>query len=114
MVAWVCLLAGIFSISIGILGVAYSGGDVPLGLDIIASVGAWGYWLILFGVLGGIAGGYYTFDRISRARSFNKFMATRSRAHFIRDLDEIERLAYGLGPGFELRVLERKREYKLK
>lgn len=112
--AWMCLLAGIMCLLFGTLSILYADRDAPLGMDFISSIGAWGYWAILIGVLAAIAGGYYTYDHIAQMRKFEQMMEGRGRANFIKDLDEIERLAYNLGPSFEMRVFERKREFRLK
>jgi hypothetical protein len=112
--AWMCLLAGVMSLLFGALSVLYEDKNAPLGMDFLSSIGPWGYWAILIGVSGILAGGFYTYDHIAQMRKFERMMEGRGRANFIKDLDEIERLAYGLGPSFEGRVLERKREFRLK
>lgn len=114
LMAWMCLLAGVMSLLFGLLGVIYDGKDAPLGLDFLSDIGPWGYWAILLGVLAILVGGYYTYDHIAQIRKFKRLMEGRGRANFIKDLDEIERLAYGLGPSYEMKVVERKHEYKLK
>jgi hypothetical protein len=113
-VAWLCLLAGVMSVIFGSFSVLYDGEDAPFGMDFISSIGPWGYWAILFGILGLLAGGFYTYDHIAQIRKFDRMMEGRGRSNFIKDLDEIERLAYILGPSFEVRVIERKREFRLK
>jgi hypothetical protein len=112
--AWMCLLAGVLALIFGSLGVYYEKKESPMGLVFLSDIGAWGYWIILFGTLAILAGGYYTYDHIAQLRKFEKMMDGRGRANFIKDLDEIERIAYGLGPAFEMKVIERKREYRLK
>ncbi|MFH0815435.1 MAG: DUF3198 domain-containing protein [Methanobacteriota archaeon] len=83
-------------------------------MDFVSSIGAWGYWSILLGVLAILAGGFYTYDHFAQIRKLERMMEGRGRVNFIKDLDEIERLAYNLGPSFERRVVERKREFKIK
>jgi hypothetical protein len=112
--AWFCLLAGLLALTLGLLGLYYEGNEAPDGVEWLSDIGAWSYWLVLFGMLASILGGYYTYSHVHKMNTFEELMTNRGRAHFIRQLDEVERLAYELGPSFEARVIERKAEYKLK
>ena len=112
--AWFCLLAGLASLSLGLLGIYYDDLVAPDGVEYLSDIGAWSYWALLFGVMAAILGGYYTYSHIDKMRKFEAMMENRGRVNFMRDLDEIERLAYELGAAFEARVIERKREFKLK
>jgi hypothetical protein len=112
--AWLCLIGGLGTALVGGLGVAYIDGTPPTGFEAFAEIGAWGYWGLLLGMLAALAGGFYTYSHLSKLRTFERLMSNRGRANFIKDLDEIEHLAYNLGPSFEMRVYERKLEYRLR
>lgn len=112
--AWFCLLAGMALLAVGFLGIYYDGREAPYGVAYLSDIGAWSYWAILFGVMAAVLGGFYTYSHLRKLREFEEKMRNRGRANFIRDLDDVERLAYELGAAFEARVIERKKEYKLR
>jgi H+/Cl- antiporter ClcA len=108
------LFAGSLFATLGVLALNYTDKIAPSGLDFVTSIGAWGYWFFVLGILGAVAGGYFTYSYVSTLRKFERLMSMKGRSNFIRDLDEIERLAYVLGPSFEKRVVEKKSEMKIK
>ncbi|MDH3364608.1 MAG: DUF3198 domain-containing protein [Thermoplasmata archaeon] len=111
-----CTLS-IFLTIVGIVGVFYPDG-LPGYLaaleDLSAPFGEWAYWLLLIGPLVLLGSIWWLYDYIKKSRSLERLMATPSKAKFVRNLDEIEYLAWSLPQRFETRVIEKKRKFNIK
>ncbi|UCE80492.1 MAG: DUF3198 domain-containing protein [Methanobacteriota archaeon] len=110
-------MLSIFLTLIGIGGVFYSDG-LPGGLSILEDVttplGRWAYWLIVIGPILLVGGIWWLYDYIKKSRSLARLISTPSKAKFVKNLDEIEYLAWSLPQRFEDRVLEMKRRFNIK
>jgi hypothetical protein len=76
---------------------------------------SYGSWF--FAGIGGIAalfGFIYFYDYNKKHKKFEELIQTDSKAHFVRNLVEIEELAISLGPLYEKRVMEQRERYKVK
>jgi hypothetical protein len=107
----------VFLTIVGITGVFFDDGLpsylVPLE-DLAEPFGSWAYWLIVGGPLLLVGGGWWIYDYVKKTRSLRRLIATPSKAKFVRNLDEIEYLAWSLPRRFEVQVFEKKREFNLK
>lgn len=111
-----CTLS-VFLTIVGTVGVFYPDG-LPGYLAVLeelsAPFGEWAYWLLLIGPLVLIGAVWWLYDYIKKTRSLERLMATPSKAKFVRNLDEIEYLAWSLPQRFETRVIEKKRKLNIK
>ncbi|HUV61596.1 MAG TPA: DUF3198 domain-containing protein [Thermoplasmata archaeon] len=111
-----CTLS-IFLTIVGIVGVIYPDGlpgYMAMLEELSAPFGEWAYWLLLIGPLVLIGAIWWLYDYIKKTRSLERLMATPSKAKFVRNLDEIEYLAWSLPQRFETRVIEKKRKLNIK
>lgn len=109
----------LFSVScfIGLLG-ALLGPQLP-GFwgnfqDLIDPLGNWIYWLAVMGPMGLTITLWWFSDYIIKSRKLKKLLETTSKAKFIKDLDDIEYLAWRLPKRYEVMVVKRKTELKIK
>lgn len=100
-----CMVAGIILLALGSckeLGIF----DFDTGLSLWIIIPA-GLLLFLIGVL-------WFASFMKKVKEFRKLIDEKSKAVFIRNLDEIEYLAWQLPMRYEEEVLNRKRELKIK
>jgi hypothetical protein len=81
---------------------------------LLIEIEEWGWALVIIGGILMIFGFLYYHDYNKNWKRFNELMETDSKAHFVRNIDEIEKLALELGPDFESKVMERRKEYRVK
>ena len=74
----------------------------------------WGFWSGGVGVLIFIVGIIWMVSIVQRIRKFHILMAERSRAVFVRKLDEIEYTAWRLSSKYDRLVSEKKVEMGVK
>jgi hypothetical protein len=80
-------------------------------------MGPIGYGSWFFAGLGGLVtlfGFIYFFDYNKKHKKFEELIEPDSKAHFVRNLVELEELAIALGPDYESRVMEKRERYKVK
>lgn len=103
--------------AIGIIGVYLDLDDsnhLPSLLeDLAAPFGNWVAWLAVIGPIAFIVCTWWLYDYVKKTRELARLIDTPSKAKFVRNLDEIEFLAWNLPQRFENKVLEKKREFKL-
>jgi hypothetical protein len=123
MSALLSFVFGLLSV-IGLVGARYINIDgkivtfkLPAGIsflqDLIQPFGTWVTWISVIAPIGFIVCIWWLYDYIQKARKLSRLMDTSSRAKFVRNLDDIEYLAWVLPRRFEKRVLDKKREFKL-
>lgn len=110
----VVLILGIFFTILGIFGVFYSYLAPDFIKDILDVVGDWMFWCVLVGPLMVIIGGLYFGDNIAKRKEFKELIETTSKAKFIRNMDQIEYLAWKLTSKHQSLVMEKKEEFKIK
>ena len=107
----------VFLTLVGVVGVFFIG-ELPSYLfaleELADPFGTWAYWLVIGGPLLMVGAGLWLYDYFKKARSLARMIATPSKAKFVRNLDEIEYLAWSLPRRFEERVLEKKRQFNIK
>jgi hypothetical protein len=86
--------------------------DYPLPL--IEKLDEWSWALLIVGGVLSIGGWLYYHDHNKSFKRFEELIETDSKAQFVRNIDEIEQLAVDLGPDFENKVMEKRKEFKVK
>lgn len=110
------LIASAFATFIGILGVFMGrplSGFWAIFQDLIAPLGNWVYWLVILGLLGTIVALWWDLDYFFKVRKLKALSDTSSKAKFIKNLDDIEYLAWRLPKKFRIMVAEKKNELKI-
>ena len=78
------------------------------------AIGNWNYWLFIITITLTIACGWIFFDLMLKLSKFKKLINTTSKATFVRNQDEIESLAWKLGPKYMDIVDECKQQFKIR
>lgn len=81
--------------------------------DLIQPFGTWVTWIAIIAPIGFVVSIWWLYDYIKKTRKLASLMDTPSRARFVRNMDDIEYLAWVLPRRFEKQVLEKKKEFKL-
>ncbi|MBE0519299.1 MAG: DUF3198 domain-containing protein [Thermoplasmata archaeon] len=101
---------------VGVVGVFFED-SLPSSISFLSDIstpfGAWVYWLVIMGPIGLVSGIWWLYDYVKKSRKLENLMKTPSKAKFVRNLDDIEYLAWSLPQRFEDRVLERKKGFGL-
>jgi len=123
MSALLSFVFGLLSV-IGLVGARYINIDgkivtfkLPAGLsslqDLIQPFGTWVTWIAVIAPIGLVVCLWWLYDYIKKVRKLAGLMDNSSRAKFVRNMDDIEYLAWVLPRRFEKQVLDKKREFKL-
>ncbi len=81
--------------------------------DLTEPVGSWSYWLVAAGPIGLVVAIWWLYDYVKKVKELEDLIGTPSRAKFVRNLDDIEYLAWSLPNRYEKRVLQKKRDLGL-
>ena len=81
--------------------------------DLSDPFGKWVSWVFIIGPIGLIACGWWLYDYISKIRELAGLIDTPSKAKFVRNIDDIEYLAWALPQRFEDQVIRKKKEFGL-
>ncbi len=106
---------------IGVLYMEMEDGEVTFNLPGLLSflgsflepLGTWVDWIAVGAPIGLIVGAWWFYDYVKKTRELARLIATPSKAKFVRNLDDIEYLAWSLPQRFEDEVLAKKRDFKL-
>jgi uncharacterized membrane protein len=79
-----------------------------------AEVGTWGYWLVGIGAVLLLIGLIWLITYRLNVKKFNKMMEEKSKANFVRKIDDVEYLAWRLPLKFEERLSAKKKELGIK
>ena len=123
MSALLSFVFGLLSV-IGLVGARYINIEgkivtfkLPAGLsslqDLIQPFGTWVTWIAVIAPIGLVVCLWWLYDYVKKVRKLVGLMDTSSRAKFVRNMDDIEYLAWVLPRRFEKQVLDKKREFKL-
>lgn len=122
--SFLSLLFGVLTI-IGIVGAFFretrDDGTVVYNLhgafsflvDLARPFGSWATWLVVAAPIGLIICIWWLYDYIKKTRELAELIDTPSKAKFVRNLDDIEYLAWSLPQRYENLVLDKKREFKI-
>ncbi|OGS55431.1 MAG: hypothetical protein A3K60_05355 [Euryarchaeota archaeon RBG_19FT_COMBO_56_21] len=76
-------------------------------------LGTWVTWIAVAAPIGLIVCAWWLYDFVKKTRELADLIDTPSKAKFVRNLDDIEYLAWSLPQRFEDKVISKKREFKL-
>jgi hypothetical protein len=74
----------------------------------------WAYWLLIAGLILAISGGLWLWRFLSTLSKFRRLLATRSKSDFIKNLDDIEYMAWKLPSKYQRELEVKKSELKIK
>ncbi len=75
--------------------------------------GQWVSYLVVVGPIGLVVCLWWLYDYEKKIRELGQLIDTPSKAKFVRNIDDIEYLAWVLPQRFEDKVLTKKKEFKL-
>jgi H+/Cl- antiporter ClcA len=88
-------------------------GALSFLVDLARPFGPWGTWLVVAAPIGLIICVWWLYDYVKKIRELAELIDTPSKAKFVRNLDDIEYLAWSLPQRYENTVLKKKREFKI-
>jgi len=106
---------------VGIIGVFFVG-KLPASLSFLEDLSApfrgsdggnWAYWMIVVGPIGLAVCIWWVYDYFKKVQKLSRLIDTPSKAKFVRNIDDIDYLAWSLPQRFEDKVLEKKRGFRL-
>jgi hypothetical protein len=105
---------------IGIVGVYLNmeeGNHLPAAIspleELATPFGNWVAWLAAIGPIAFIICIWWFYDYVKKTKELARLIDTPSKAKFVRNLDDIEYLAWSLPQKYEDKVLKKKKEFKL-
>lgn len=81
--------------------------------DLTEPIGSWTYWMLVIGPLGLVVGIWWLYDYVKKTKKLSELTKTPSKAKFVRNMDDIEYLAWSLPQRFEDEVLQKKKDFGL-
>jgi hypothetical protein len=99
------LIAGLVLSAFGILG---------LTSNDMLKFGDWNYWLAMVGVPVFLAGSIWLWMFMARVREFRKALTEKSKATFLKSMDDTEYLAWRLPSKYEKELEAKKAEFNIK
>ncbi len=113
------LLFGLLTI-IGIVGAYLSMNDnnslpsyISFLQDLSDPFGRWVTWIVVAAPIGLIVCAWWYYDYVKKIRELAELIDTPSKAKFVRNLDDIEYLAWSLPQRYEDKVLTKKKDFKI-
>jgi len=99
-----------------LLGCGMTVAALVMGLSASGADGLGSYCILgtSVGVLIAVVGGLWLLSFLRKARKFHLLLGDRSKAVLLKNMDEIEYLAWLLPMRYESELLERKRELRLR
>jgi H+/Cl- antiporter ClcA len=101
---------------VGVVGVFFEEslpGYLSFLKDLTEPIGSWGYWLVVAGPIALVISIWWLYDFVKKTRELDDLIKTPSKAKFVRNLDDIEFLAWSLPQRYEDQVLSKKKEFGL-
>jgi membrane protein implicated in regulation of membrane protease activity len=96
---------------VGVVLTVISLADITTGT---ASLGGWSMWALVVGFIAFAFGLYWLAGYLRNVRDFKKLIEEQSKAALIKNLDDIEYLAWKLPIRFEEELQERKKRLGVK
>ena len=103
--ASIFLIGGLVLSALGILG---------LTSNDMLKLGDWDYWLAMIGVPVLLVGIIWLWMYLARVREFRKALQEKSKANFLKVMDETEYLAWRLPMKYEKELDAKKTEFNIK
>jgi len=88
-------------------------GDLSFLQEIVSPFGDWVYWLSLFGLVGFIIDLAWVLDYWLKTRKLKELIDTESKAKFIKNMDDIEYIAWRLPKKYRALVAQKKVDLKI-
>jgi len=109
-------LFGISLVALLVSGVAWFAPDrITGGLkDMAEFMGNWKYWIFLLSAFLICVAVYFMYTNYQKRTRFNEMIHMDSKAEFVKNLDDLEYLAFQLGPRYEDKVWDKKQTFKIK
>ncbi len=79
----------------------------------IKAIGYWLYWLLVIGPIMLVGGAWWLIDSVRKSLELLKYLKVDSKAKFVKNLEEIEYLAWVLPRKYEDLVIDKKRQFKV-
>jgi uncharacterized integral membrane protein len=103
------------SISMLVAGIAMVIAAILAMYDVaFTEMGNWDWWVLIIGALAAVVGGIWLASYVMNVRKFRKLIAEPSKAAFIKELDDLEYLAWRLPMKFENELMAKKKHFGLK
>ena len=103
--------APVFSALILVVGRGMlAGGSLSLIGKMLVGLGSWAYWVAFIGFFVFLTGAIWLWMFVSSARKFNKALEEKSKAVFLKSMDDTEYLAWKLPSRYEERLAAKKKE----
>jgi hypothetical protein len=99
------LIAGILLLIVGIADV------IGVGFK---ELGGWGFWLLGAGAIVLLIGAIWFYTYVASVRKFRKLMGEKSKAAFVKKLDDVEYLAWKLPMKYESQLSVKKKEFGIR
>jgi hypothetical protein len=103
--ASIFLIGGLVLSALGIIG---------LTSNDLLKLGDWDYWLVMIGVPVLLVGIVWLWMVLARVRQFHKALQEKSKATFLKAMDETEYLAWRLPMKYEKELESKKAEFNIK
>lgn len=111
----ILLAIGILVAFIGAIGVFLP--KLPYDLMVfqpaIKGAGNWIYWFLVVGPIMVLSGGWWLFDSVRKSLQLVNYLKIDSKARFVKNLDDIEYLAWVLPRKYEEMVIEKKKQFRM-
>ena len=88
-------------------------GSLSVFKDLLTALDGWVSWLSLIGVVGFVVVLWWALDYVSKVRKFKELIDTESKAKFLKNMDEIEFVAWHLPKKYRAIVSQKKVELKI-
>lgn len=107
--------AGVLSSGLTIIGlILVIVGAADLFGNNFKQVGDWGYWALIIGVIVLAIGVLWMLSFRLHVRKFRKLLEEKSKAAFVKKLDDVEYLAWNLPMRYEQELVAKKKEFGIK
>ncbi len=111
--SFLTLAFGFLSV-VGLVGLYSDAMGITTFLEpLISPFGRWITWLGIIAPIALIVSAWWLYDYISKVRKLRKLIDTPSKAKFVKNIDDIDYLAWNLPRRFEVMVFEKKKELKI-
>ena len=105
MLASLFLIGGLVLSALGIIG---------LTTNDVLDLRAWDYWLAMVGVPLLLIGIAWLWIYLARVKQYRKALQEKSKANFLKAMDETEYLAWRLPTKYEKEIEYKKKEFNIK
>lgn len=89
-------------------------GALALWKSYLGGLNSWGFWIALIGGIVLLVGIVWFGTYRANVKKFNKLMEEKSKAAFVKNLDDIEYLAWRLPLSYEDRLRAKKKDFGVK